>query len=142
MESLNIRVNEKDVIFEFIDGEVVMLNLSNGNYFTLDNLGVIIWNLIIRSGNLDVITESVYKLYKGSIDIKMILKTILDFTNELVSEGLVIISDDDKQINIKQEITLDFTVETVPSLTKPILHSYREIQEKYIHPCGIKRSDE
>ncbi|MCF8297447.1 MAG: PqqD family protein [Saprospiraceae bacterium] len=141
MKNTFIRLNEKDVIFELIDGEIVLLNLTNGNYYTIDGLGVLIWGLIIKSGDSEKIIEYIFKLYKNSVKIELVKKIVLVFIDELINAKLLSIVDE-KQLKSGLKIHLDFNDNVLPAFKKPILQSYQQMQEKYAHPSGIKRSDE
>ncbi|HDY70854.1 MAG TPA: PqqD family protein, partial [Nitrospirae bacterium] len=43
---MRFRINKPHVINEIIDGEVVILNLDTGNYYSMDKAGADIWGLI------------------------------------------------------------------------------------------------
>ncbi|MEX2459227.1 MAG: PqqD family protein [Actinomycetota bacterium] len=42
-----------DVVFEVLDGETVVLNLTSGEYHTLNGSGTRAWQLIEEHGDLD-----------------------------------------------------------------------------------------
>ena len=54
-----------DVVYETFDGEVVMINLKNGNYYNFFKVGVEIWGLIEKEANLNDIIETIVNRYKG-----------------------------------------------------------------------------
>ena len=135
------RQNQKDVISELIDGEMVILNVADGNYYTLDGLGVIMWDLIQKSGNPEKITACIQRLYNNSIDRDKVRNVLLEFMNELVSHGLLLRVTEDTSSNDKAELASGFKGQ-LQVFKRPVLRTYREIQEKYTHPAGIKRSDD
>jgi len=141
MKNRIIRHNSKDVIFELIDGEIVLLNLANGNYYTIDGLGVIIWELILKLENSKDIVNYLFKLYNHIVDIEIVKKTIFDFADELINAKLVSLIDF-KQTKAGKELNEFNETKILPAFKKPILQTYQKMQEKYAHPCGIKRSDE
>jgi len=46
-----IRIKE-DVIFRVIEGEAVLLNLASGQYYSLDNVGTRMWELLLKHGSV------------------------------------------------------------------------------------------
>ena len=49
MEAARIRVNAPQVIHESIDGEVIIINLTSGNYYSVKGSGADVWALIEQS---------------------------------------------------------------------------------------------
>jgi hypothetical protein len=49
MEDLRIRVHAPEVIHESINGEVIIINLASGNYYSLRGSGAEVWGLVQRS---------------------------------------------------------------------------------------------
>jgi hypothetical protein len=49
MEQARIRVNAPQVIHESIDGEVIIINLASGNYYSLNGSGADVWDVIQQS---------------------------------------------------------------------------------------------
>lgn len=47
----------KDVIFEILDGEAVVLDLRSGVYFTLNDSGTRLWELILEHRDLDRVRD-------------------------------------------------------------------------------------
>jgi hypothetical protein len=141
---LKVKICESNLIYELIDEEIVILNFINGNYFTLDGIGVYFWELILKSGDSELITEHIYNFYKREIRKEIIEKTVIDFINEFITEGLVTPINGNIMNTNLQGIALNFkeTVIGIPDFSTLTLHSYRDFQEKFTYPCGIKRSDE
>ena len=44
----SIRINEPNVVHETVDGEVVIVDLDSGLYFSTDGVGAAIWTLIVQ----------------------------------------------------------------------------------------------
>ena len=47
-----------DVVFEVLDGETVVLNLTSGEYHTLNATGTRAWQLIEEHGDLERVREA------------------------------------------------------------------------------------
>jgi hypothetical protein len=39
-------INKKDVVYELIDGEAILINMATGSYFSLDGSGAVMWELL------------------------------------------------------------------------------------------------
>lgn len=141
---LKVKLCENDLIWELIDGEIVILNFRNGNYFTLDGIGVYFWELVLKSGDSGEISSKIFQYYKSEVRQEEIENATLNFINEFIREGLVTPDGDMAAKESSTEISLDFlaTVKDKPGFSTLVMHSYRDFQEKFAHPCGIKRSDE
>jgi Coenzyme PQQ synthesis protein D (PqqD) len=53
MESVRLRVNAPQVIHETIDGEVIIINLASGNYYSVKGAGADIWEVLQASPGAD-----------------------------------------------------------------------------------------
>lgn len=68
------KLNEPHVIHEVIDGEAVLVNMENGFYYSLDDAGADIWNLIEKGNSV--------------IQIENILNNQYDATSKEIKDGL------------------------------------------------------
>jgi hypothetical protein len=70
-----------------MDGEKVMLNIDNGNYYNLGEMGGIIWEMIKEPNTVDNLINDLlleYEVDKTDCENQVIL-----FINKLYSEGLI-----------------------------------------------------
>lgn len=129
--------NNEDIIFQRIDGEFILLNLSNGNYFSLDNLGVLAWECVINRIPVGTFTGMIANL--TPVPDKSVVYSAGAVFRELLAEGLSLVCDEPSQENTP---FLDNFRERIAAgeirVSEVILHSYKNIQEKYAHPCGVK----
>lgn len=58
----------KDILFNQIDGEVVMLSVENGKYYGLNKVGSRIWVLLERPITFNMIIDILQKEYKISAE--------------------------------------------------------------------------
>lgn len=82
-----LRPNETDVAAKVIDGEAILINLASGNYYSMDEVGAKIWELIETGASVDELVASIVPLYdvaekEARGDIERLVET-------LVEEGLV-----------------------------------------------------
>jgi len=61
-------VNSAQVISEIIDGEAVMINLTTGNYYSLNETGAEIWEAIERSESVDRVVAALAARYRADRD--------------------------------------------------------------------------
>lgn len=54
-----------DVVSEEIDGEVIIVNLANGNYYSLSHSAAAIWVCIQKAAPLDAIEQHLQQRYSG-----------------------------------------------------------------------------
>jgi coenzyme PQQ synthesis protein D (PqqD) len=82
------KVNTPTVSHETIDGEVVIINLDNGNYYSLTDAGSTIWDLVARRLPLSEICREVCESYQG--DRSQIESGIRELLSELQLENLIV----------------------------------------------------
>ncbi|MFN0085774.1 MAG: PqqD family peptide modification chaperone [Blastocatellia bacterium] len=57
--SAGYSINEPDVVAEDFNGQVVILNLANGHYFSLEGIAAPIWSLLLSNCPPEVVLESI-----------------------------------------------------------------------------------
>ena len=85
-----LRANMDEVAAEVIDGEAVLINLSNGMYFTMDGIGAVVWAMIEHGYTLDEMSGELAASY--SVDRARILADLEALAQELLRHGLVVIA--------------------------------------------------
>lgn len=127
-QSARLRINSPKVANEIIDGEVIMINLDTGSYYSLDNAGALVWSLITRQATVqDVIAETARQYAGETREIQDALTRLID---DLRLEGLIVIDEtaavDDAPIpraagEAPAPDRLPFTV--------PVLQKYTDMQD-------------
>jgi len=56
----------KDVMYEYVGGEIVLLELATGVYYSLDGVGGRIWNLLVAGRTDEEIATSLIQEYEVS----------------------------------------------------------------------------
>jgi hypothetical protein len=131
------KINSQEIIWQMIEGECILLNLSNGNYFSLDNLGVLIWQSVIHSLSAEQLMNALRDhLPEEGGGIADSVEGVLE---ALQQEGLIIPSDDSSADMAGFMSQMNSMVSEGKVIVKSAkLHAYKNIQEKYAHPCGVK----
>ncbi len=52
-----LTIRSGDVVHEAVDGEVVIVDLANGVYFSTDGVGAVVWSLLTAGANLQGLSE-------------------------------------------------------------------------------------
>ena len=82
------QVNSSKVVAETIDGEVVIVNLEKGDYYSLVSSGAQIWGKIEQNLPLPQILQQMIAEYDDTEE--NITKNVTGFIDILKSEGLVL----------------------------------------------------
>jgi len=86
--SLDSRVAvPEDVLFRELDGEAVILNLSTGTYYGLDQTGTRMWALLAEHGTL----RAAYDILLAEYEVceAQLAEDLLALVDKLVSHGLL-----------------------------------------------------
>jgi hypothetical protein len=78
-----------DMLFNEIDGEVVMLSVENSEYYGMDKVGSRIWELIEQPLTLKSIVTKLMEEY--NVTEQQCHKDTLSFLNKLLEKRLIII---------------------------------------------------
>ena len=93
MENARFRVVSPDVMHETIDGEVIVINLVSGNYYSLRGSGADVWSLIQAPATRAEVVEALSSRYDAPHS--EMESAVGGFVDELRAEGLVADTVDD-----------------------------------------------
>jgi len=79
--------NEMDVAAKVIDGEAIIMNLSNGLYFSMDHVGAAVWELVERGSSMEEMAEVLEGRFRT--DRETVLGDVSRLVDELLLEDLV-----------------------------------------------------
>jgi Coenzyme PQQ synthesis protein D (PqqD) len=82
------KVNAPHVIHEIIDGEAVLVNMKNGYYYSLDDAGADIWDLIEKGNSLSQIEDLLKRKYRSSDS--EIKSGLYELISNLHTEALIV----------------------------------------------------
>jgi len=124
-----LRINTPKIVHETIDGETVILNLDNGNYYSLVGVGAQIWGFIESGAPAHDIIEKVKCDYESNgTDVE---EEVNKFVSELRLEGLTV--SDNAETNAgfhwpaeKKAPGVNGTKQT---FTAPTLNKYSDMQD-------------
>ncbi len=83
---MKIKVSD-DVVFRVLGEEAVLLNLANGTYFGLDDVGTRMWQLMSEHSSTDKVVEVMLEEYE--VDESLLQSDLAKLVKDLTDIGLV-----------------------------------------------------
>lgn len=115
---MQIIVNTEDVVHESLDGEVVLVNLRNGRYYSLEDTGAELWEWLLAEGDAAQLVSRVSSKYRDSGEIEA---GVTCFLESLVEEGLVaLVPSDSAEAKRYPPASADAPVFQTPVLAKHV----------------------
>lgn len=118
-----LRPNEEEVAAKVMDGEAILINLSNGMYYSMDKVGGLIWEMIEGNHNMEEIVAAIIAHYDASPE--QVQADVERLATELVEENLVNISDNEAPRGENQQRELE---QKLP-YESPRLNIYRDMAD-------------
>ena len=126
-DSSSFKINTASISHETIDGEVVMVNLNNGSYYSMDKAGAVIWNYIDQGMTTKQITEQIKNQYSG--ESSEIESSINGLIAELQKEELILLFDSVNG-NASDSGNISSNLETEKKdFEKPVLQKFTDMQD-------------
>lgn len=115
-------VNSAKIAHETIDGEVIIVHLENGAYYSIENTGSDVWSLINQGATVDQIVDGLVGKYEG--DPKGMRAAVEPFVRELAEEELIMVT---ASTNVAQP-ALSYS-DHKTTFAEPVLEKYLDLQE-------------
>ena len=80
-------INKDKLTYKIIDGEATILNLDNGNYYSLDEVATKIWQAVDRGKSVGEIINLLNKEYQTPE--KKLKNDLSGFIKDMSKEGLI-----------------------------------------------------
>jgi len=116
------RVNGPRVISENIDGELILVNMELGTYYSTEGVGAEVWRLIEAGCSVSEMCDELQALYE--IGPEEIADTVFAFITRLKNESLVVNGETRSEGARPPATPRD--VKRV--FRKPVLQAYRDMQ--------------
>ncbi len=120
------RINRPQIVCETIDGEVVIVNLDKGYYYSLLKTGADIWSGIERQIDRHSLIQEMTQAYDGSVE--EIAAAIDEFLEKLQHEELII-SDLIESVSTDNDIKKISKTANKPSFEKPMLEKFTDMED-------------
>jgi hypothetical protein len=92
MPDKRFALNDNECASKVIDGEAVIINLSNGTYYSLENVGAHVWELLGNGLPIARIVESVTAHY--DVTREQAVADVQQLIDELIAEKLLLPAND------------------------------------------------
>lgn len=94
MELSDVVTASDDVVAREVAGETVLLNLSSGTYFGLNETGTLFWDALDEdSARLEDICDAIEEEY--DVEREEVERDVLALAEELIEHGLLMLDDED-----------------------------------------------
>ncbi|MEO2048842.1 MAG: PqqD family protein [Pirellulales bacterium] len=91
-QSIRFITKEGEIASNVMDGEVILINLGNGTYYTMGGVGDRVWALIQKRATFDELCQALTTEYE--VPIELVKFEMTKLTEKLLSEGLIGINRD------------------------------------------------
>jgi Coenzyme PQQ synthesis protein D (PqqD) len=118
------RVNSPQVVSETIDGEVVIVNLDKGIYYSLLKTGADVWSRLERQLDRHELVREVAQSYDGSVE--EIEIAIDEFIAKLLAEKLIVV---DSQARVANSANSPEIQTDKPRFEKPLLEKFTDMED-------------
>jgi hypothetical protein len=119
------RINSPNVVQETIDGEVVIVHLKKGNYYSLLDTGAAVWANLEKGMCQEQIIVDLINCYDGEVE--TITKAVGDLLTQLQEEEIIIPVSDAKIIEIAT--AENSSLDSKPKFVIPSLGKYTDMEE-------------
>jgi Coenzyme PQQ synthesis protein D (PqqD) len=121
------RINSPQVVSETIDGEVVIVNLDKGIYYSLLKTGADVWSRIERQLDRHQLIQEVARSYDGSVE--EIAIAIDEFIANLLAEELIVVDPQARVANSANSPEILEIQTDKPRFEKPLLEKFTDMED-------------
>ena len=82
------RINTPYIVHDTLEGETILINLKNGNYYNIDKNGAVIWEIIDKNGTIDDFVECILTIF--NLPYEQTKREIEIFISNLLMENLLV----------------------------------------------------
>jgi hypothetical protein len=127
--SPSFKINSPKVVHETIDGEVVVVNLDLGDYYSLVKVAVDIWNGIERGISQENMIAEICDRYDGSY--AEIEASVDSFLKKLQLEKLIVLNSTDSEViaNNGAEESHTQPIKNKAKFEPPILEKFTDMED-------------
>lgn len=117
--------NTREISFDLIDGEVILIHLKTGSYFNLENTGAWVWSLIEKGVEVGHILQLLSEKYPEASELDVSLNA---FFEHLLSEDLIVDASDSINGHVSAAQDTFSSSELGPVFAPPTLNVYTDMQ--------------
>jgi Coenzyme PQQ synthesis protein D (PqqD) len=125
---MRFRINTSRAISEIIDGEVIVIDLTTGSYYSLRGAGAEVWSDLTSGSHVDRIVERLAARYDASKD--EIADSVRDLLDALDREELVVaVEDGELELAGDQPAVAVAPVMERSPFQRPVLEKHTDMQD-------------
>ncbi|MDF5726199.1 MAG: PqqD family protein [Rhizonema sp. PD37] len=121
------RVNSPQVVCETIDGEVVIVNLDKGYYYSLLKTGADVWSRIERQLDRHSLIQEMMQAFEGSAE--EITVAIDEFVENLQLEELIVADSKIESVSINNNSQKNSGITQKVHFEKPLLEKFTDMED-------------
>lgn len=121
-----LQPNHGEIAAEIIDNEVIMIRLTDGIYYSMEGVGVLVWRLLEAGGSIDDIVKEVIEVYEADVD--QVSNDLTELFESLQRERLIVTGDRAQAMNSQTALKTDGDF-TPSQYQKPSLHVYEDMND-------------
>ena len=91
----SLGLNHHEAAAQVLDNEVIIIRLVDGIYYSMQGVGVLVWNLVEKGGCIEDIVKTVVEHYE--VDVKRARKDVTNLIDTLLKERIVVYDDASKK---------------------------------------------
>jgi len=84
----HVKPNSEEVAAKVMDGEAILINLSNGIYYSMDKVGAVVWELVEKNYSPEKMVAFIISRYE--VETKQARGDVERLLKELVDEKLIL----------------------------------------------------
>jgi hypothetical protein len=116
-----LRVNQPEVVSETIDGEVIIINLDSGTYYSLNDLSAAVWTYIEQGASVNQIVGKLSAVYAANAN--LIATELPQFVEQLLAENLIVENGAESASPSDDDLSLP------PVFSTPTLEKFSDMQD-------------
>ena len=125
--SNHFRVNSPKVTHETLDGEVVIINLDTGSYYSMNAIGAAIWNLLDAGTPVEQIIATLSQRYPGDPqEVTVGVRTLIE---KLLEENLMVVDEASRAGETNGAPVMASHETALPAFELPILQKYTDMED-------------
>jgi hypothetical protein len=117
------RVNSPSVVWEDFEGEIVIVNLETGQYFTTRDAGSEIWRRLANGATRSAVEHALVALY--DVEATVVAESLSNFVAELQAHALLLPEADSGTV----ESAVEPVVPVKRTFLPPTLEAYSDMQD-------------
>jgi hypothetical protein len=123
LKTTTFKVNMPGVIHQLLDGEVIVVNLDTGTYYSLADTAAEIWGSVDGGASVDQAVAELLERYDGPRDV--VGAAVVRFVHELEEEALIVPADGNGSLRSR------VAANGAPKLpfVEPTLQKFTDMQE-------------